>query len=166
MLDELKKIGLSENEAKVYLALLELGSATAQEVSKKSQIKRATTYVQLEGLMKLGLVTTLESPPSRNGGGTKTFFRGEDPEHIKKIVEREKSAIADRERTLRNLLPELGKIFLSSGERPRVRFFEGIEGIKTMLGETFKIKPDSKEVLAIISLDEFLKIFPRLTEEY
>ena len=60
MFDELKKIGLSENETGAYLALLELGSATAQDISKKSGIKRATTYVQLEALMQLGLVTSFE----------------------------------------------------------------------------------------------------------
>ena len=82
MLEELKKIGLSENETRVYLALLELGGSTAQEISKKAGVKRATTYVQLEALMKFGLVTSFEKAPERKNGAQKTFFRAEDPEHL------------------------------------------------------------------------------------
>ena len=166
MLDELKKIGLSENEAKVYLALLELGGSTAQEISKKAGVKRATTYVQLEGLMKLGLVTTFEKPARRNGGGTKTFFRGEDPEHLQTRIEHEKKLTKEHETALKDILPDLGKIYLASGERPRVRFFEGIEGVKTMLSGTFKVKTEAKEILGIMDLDNALQIFPTLTAEY
>ncbi len=166
MLDELKKIGLSENEARVYLALLELGSATAQQISQKSGIKRATTYVQLEALMKLGLVTLFEKSPERKNGAPKTFFRAEDPEHLTKIVERAKKTEEERGKTLSEILPDLGKLYLSAGERPRVRFFEGIEGVKTMLSGTFKIKTEAKEILGITDLDSALQIFPKLAEEY
>lgn len=166
MLDELKKIGLSENEARVYLALLELGSSTAQEISKKAEVKRATTYVQLETLMKLGLVTLFEKAPERKNGASKTFFKAEDPEHLAKIVERAKKTEEERSRAFSEILPDLGKLYQSAGERPRVRFFEGIEGVKTMLSGTFKVKTEAKEILGIMDLDSALQIFPKLTEEY
>ena len=89
MLDSLKKIGLSENEAKVYLATLELGSSTAQQIAQKAELKRPTTYVQLETLMKRGLVTSFEKGPSTSPGQGKTMLRAEDPEHLKPIFEKE-----------------------------------------------------------------------------
>lgn len=156
MLDELKKIGLSENEARVYLALLELGSETAQEVAKKAGVKRATTYVQLDALMKMGLVTSFEKEK-------KTFFRAEDPEHLIKIAEREKKLARERESALEEILPGLGKLYLSSGERPRVRFFEGVEGLKTMNSEF--LKSGAKEVYAALSLDDLTKLFPSAAAE-
>src|SRR3989338_3643963 len=126
MLDELKIIGLSENEARVYLALLELGSATAQEISRKSGIKRATPYVQLEALAELGLVTSFEKTaankkglPAGKAGASKTYFRAEDPEYLVKIIEREKKTAGERERALGDVLPKLGKLYSSAGERPR-----------------------------------------------
>ena len=164
MLDELKTIGLSENESRVYLALLELGSATAQEISKKSGIKRATTYVQLDALAKLGLVTSFEKLTRRKGGAEKTYFRAEDPEYLSKILEREKKMAGERERAFSEILPELGKIYLSSGERPRVRFFEGVEGLRTMQDEFLKTK--EKEVVSFSSADDILKIFPTHPKEY
>ncbi|OGF83378.1 hypothetical protein A3E63_02660 [Candidatus Giovannonibacteria bacterium RIFCSPHIGHO2_12_FULL_45_19] len=157
MLDELKKIGLSENEARVYLALLELGSETAQEIAKKAAVKRATTYVQLEALMKKGLVTSFEK-------GKKSYFRAEDPEHLIKIAEREKKMATERESALEEILPGLGKLYISSGERPRVRFFEGVEGLRTMQDEFLKTK--EKEALGFSSADDILRIFPSHPAEY
>ena len=164
MLDELKKIGLSDNEAKVYLALLELGNSTAQHIAQKARVNRATTYVQLESLMKLGLVTSFEKSPNRKNGATKTFFRGEDPEHLQKIITKDKSVLEEREQHLQKIIPLLANLFLEAGERPRVRFFEGIEGIKTMQDEFLKTK--AKEVLSITSLDDILRILPRHPQEY
>jgi sugar-specific transcriptional regulator TrmB len=72
MLETLIKLGLSEKEAAVYLATLELGEDTALNIAEKSQVNRTTTYVILEKLMKLGLASTVER-------GKKTVFVAEDP---------------------------------------------------------------------------------------
>ena len=157
MLDQLKKIGLSENEARVYLALLELGSSTAQQVAQKAELKRPTTYVQLESLMKRGLVTSFEK-------GTKTMFRTEDPEHLKQVLEKEKEEQKERNQTLEKILPGLGNLYLSAGERPRVRFFEGIEGLKTIQDEFLKTK--EKLVRSIANADDIFGLFPAQSENY
>ena len=57
---ELKKLNFSDKEARVYLALLELGEAPVQHISEKAKVNRATTYVVLEALQKRGVVTTIE----------------------------------------------------------------------------------------------------------
>lgn len=157
MLEELKKMGLSENEAKVYLALLELGSSTAQQIAQKAQVNRATTYVQVESLMKMGLVTSFDK-------GKKTFLRAEDPEYLKKVIEKQKLAIKDEESALQNILPQLGNLFLSAGERPRVRFFEGLEGVQTISEEV--LKSGVKNIEAINSADIVLQKYPQQLEEY
>lgn len=163
MLEELNKIGLSENEAKVYLALLEIGSATADEVAKKAGVKRPTTYVQLEELMKLGLVSSFEKI-IKKGGAEKTFFRAEDPDHLKKIVETENIKAKERASTLANSLPKLVSLFNYAGSRPKVRFFEGKEGLQTMQDEVIKMKSD--EVLSISNADSILKIFPEHPQKH
>lgn len=132
MLKELEKIGLSENEAKVYSSLLDLGNATVQQIAKKTRIPRPTIYVQLESLMRKGIVATFEKGSRGKKAATKTYFRAEDPIYLKKIVEQEKSELNEKEKVLRDVLPDLAKIFNFAGERPRVRFFEGVEGLKTI----------------------------------
>ena len=57
MLTQLKHIGLSENEAKVYLAMLELGPSPVLEIAAKAGINRPTAYAQIESLKKMGLVS-------------------------------------------------------------------------------------------------------------
>ena len=56
-LEELKAIGLRENEAKVYLSLLRLGSVKAGKVSKNAELDRSSTYNALNLLLKKGLVS-------------------------------------------------------------------------------------------------------------
>ena len=164
MLNELKKIGLSDNEAKVYLALLELGSATVQQIAKAAQVNRPTTYVQLESLMKDGLVTSFEKSPINKNLKPKTYFRIEDPEYLQKLVSRERNQIDERERELKSVLPELSRLFATSGERPRVRFFDGVEGLKTMDEEFLKVK--NKFIEGVSSLDDVRKVFPSDTDNY
>ncbi len=164
MLEELKKIGLSDNESKVYLALLELGSSTAQQVAEKSEVNRPTTYVQLESLMKKGLVTSFEKSPNNKKYKPKTFFRAEDPEYLQKLIEKEKAQIGERTRELAAALPELGRLFVSSGERPRVRFFDGVEGLKTMDEEFLKVK--NKFLEGVTSIDDVQKVFPPDADNY
>lgn len=156
-MDSLKKIGLSENEAKVYLALLGLGSSTAQQIAQKAELKRPTTYVQLETLMRRGLIASFEK-------GVKTFFRAEDPEHLKQVLEKEKEEQKERASTLENILPELGNLYLSAGERPRVRFFEGVEGLKTIQDEFLKSR--AKKIKSVVNVDDVVEIFPTHPEKY
>jgi sugar-specific transcriptional regulator TrmB len=157
MLDNLKKIGLSENEAKIYLALLEIGNSTAQQVAQKAGLKRPTTYVQLESLMKRGLVTSFEK-------GVKTLFRAEDPEHLNQVLEKEKEEQKEKVGTLEKILPGLGNLYLSAGERPRVRFFEGIDGIKTAHDEFLKTRAEL--IKSLMNADDILEIFPSHRENY
>lgn len=164
MLEELKKIGLSENEAKVYLALLEMGSATADEVAKKAGVKRPTTYVQFEDLMSKGLVSSFEKIVKK-GGAEKTFFRAEDPDHLQKLFETENKKAKERMLVLEKSLPELGRLFQFAGSRPKVRFFEGKEGFKTGQDEFLKnIK--SKEVFSISNADNMFSLFPGHQDSY
>ncbi|MBI2035916.1 MAG: hypothetical protein HYT12_04555 [Candidatus Liptonbacteria bacterium] len=164
MFEALKKIGLSENEAKVYLALLELGAATADEIAKKAGVKRPTTYVQLEELGQMGLVTTYEKA-ARKDGAEKTFFRGEDPEYLKKIVERDSAEVKEQEEVLHKMMPDLQKLFAFAGERPKVRFFEGMEGFKTAQDEFLKTVK-VKEIFSIANVDEIFKLFPTHQNNY
>lgn len=54
---ELEQAGLSPNEAKCYATLLKLGSASANEISRKSGIHRVSVYDALRGLHEKGLIT-------------------------------------------------------------------------------------------------------------
>src|SRR3989344_2158701 len=110
MITQLKGLGLSENEAKVYMAMLELGSATVLEISAKAGVNRLTTYVQIESLKKMGLASTQTK-------GKKQLFIAESPDQLEFVIEREKQAIEQKKEELKTILPELINLFNLSGEK-------------------------------------------------
>lgn len=150
MLKELQDIGLSEKEAKVYSAALELGPATADHLAKQSKIVRSTTYVQLESLMKKGLMSTYEE-------GKKTYFAPESPELLKRFLAKQKEDIGTKEKDLIDFLPELLRQFQSAGERPVVRFFPGKEGLAVSREEVFSTK--EKKIYVVYSPEKLSQVF-------
>ncbi len=130
---ELKKFGLSDKEAKVYLAVLELGQAPAAEIAVFSGVNRATAYAVLEELMHRGLVSSFEK-------GKKTHFAAEPPERLSNLFEIEERKIKEKFSDLKNILPNLNKLYESKGERPKVRLFEGSAGINSLREDILKTK--------------------------
>ena len=53
-------------------------TTTAEKLAKHAKVNRSTTYVQLESLMKVGLMSTHEE-------GKKTMFAPESPELLKRL---------------------------------------------------------------------------------
>lgn len=127
MEEELQKLGLNEHEAKVYLAALALGPSKAAQLAEYSRIKRPTTYLALENLIKLGLVyQTLDK---------KRLFVAEKPEKLEKLTKRLRRQVIDAEILLESILPGLGKLPREYGEEPKVTFYSAIQGIKNILLE-------------------------------
>lgn len=154
---QLKHIGLSDKEAKVYLAMLELGPATVLEIAAKAGVNRPTTYVEIESLKKKGLASTQTR-------GTKQLSMAESPDQLKFLLEREVKHVEQKKEELTSVLPDLMTLFNLGEEKPQVRFFEGKEGLLKMQDEFLKTK--TKEVLAISSIDDVLKIFPDHLQAY
>ena len=86
---KLENMGLSRHEARVYLALLELGRGTVTQIAQSAQMNRTTGYDILERLSLYGLA-------SRAGTGTKKkHYAAEPPVRLKQYLENKKSQ-ADR----------------------------------------------------------------------
>ena len=157
MLSNLINLGLSDNEAKVYMAMLELGSATVLEISAKAGVNRPTTYVQIESLKKMGLVSSQMK-------GKKQLFIAESPDQLEFVIDRERKAIEDKKEELKKILPELASLFSVSGDKPQVRFFEGKEGLMKMQDELLKSK--IKEVVGFTTTEGVLNVFPDHVKNY
>lgn len=115
----LEQWGLSPKEIKVYLAGLELGAVPVQDLAKETGIERTNVYSIVEGLIHQGLFTETEK-------AGKKYFVAESPEKL--ILK-----LKDREKEIESVLPELKSIYNLSPQKPKVRFYEGAEGIKTVM---------------------------------
>lgn len=147
---DLEQFGLGEKEARVYLASLELGPATAAEIAQKAGVKRATTYTEIELLMDMGLMSTYEH-------NKKTLFSAESPEALKRIIKNQEENLKTAASSLEGILPALLSMHNYAGEKPKVRFFEGKEGLLTMQEDFLKTK--DKKVEAVYNVDDYYRIF-------
>lgn len=133
----LEQMGLNGKKADVYLAALELGSSSVIEIAKKAGIKRTTCYDILLDLKNEGLI-------SETSKGKKRLFVGEDPEKIQRNLK-------NKERLFSEILPQLQSIHNVRGSKPKIRFYEGREGLKEVYADTLKYK--NQEILGFASYD-------------
>lgn len=125
----LQKVGLSDKDAEIYLACLELGTQPASVIARKAGLKRPTTYLILEGLMKKGLV-------SEYTGSNVKYFTAVSPEYLLSYIEKQKRELTVHERELEQFLPQLQSLSNPYSLSPKVRFYEGIEGVERVMNDT------------------------------
>ena len=137
--------GLEEKEASVYAAILELGEATIAKIAKTSSVRRSTVYEMLESLKKKGLI-------SQTNHKKRPIFLAENP---KKLVEE----LEARRKRLESSMPELLSIMNLLDKKPKIRYFEGISGVREVFEDTL-----------VYPCEEILTWFPypyiNLGEEY
>ncbi len=149
-LDLFEKIGLDDKEARVYLAAIKLGRATAEQLAKEASILRTTTYYQIESLLAKNLITTYTA-------GKKTLYVAESPANLTQIVERQERDLFTNRSILNAELPELINLFGKSGSRPVVRFFPGKAGLQAMREEVLQMQ--GKELLVVSNYEKFLQVY-------
>ena len=117
----LQEIGLSEKEARVYVALLQVDSANIHDLAIKTGINRTTVYPVLESLEKKGLVSETQD-------GKKTTYHAASPERLETYIERQRVMLEEQTARLKDVIPQMKAIQRESGERPIVKYFEGRDG--------------------------------------
>jgi len=123
-INELKNTGLTDNEARVYLAALELGETSVYRLAKKSLVKRTTTYLAVESLKEKGLMR------SYNRNNVAICF-AENPKKLTEILEEKKKAL-DR------VMPELLAFTNLIDKKPKIQFYEGVEAYREVFKDVLK----------------------------
>ncbi|MFA7302509.1 MAG: helix-turn-helix domain-containing protein [Candidatus Paceibacterota bacterium] len=120
--------GLSENEARVYLAALSLGPCTVLAISRAAGIKRTTVYAVIESLKQKGLMNV-------EVRGFKTLFAAQDPERLLSLLE-------SRKEIVRKAMPDFASLYNLKGGESTIKYYEGLEGIKSVYEDLIKtIRP-------------------------
>lgn len=143
----LAQIGLSSKEIDVYLHLLELGEGTVQEIANIANLERTGIYDIARSLKQLGLITEAFYKHRH-------VFIAESPQAILKRLDAQRQQIVE-------ILPGLESFYNRSGEKPKIRYYEGSEGIKIVLEATLHAK--SNLLRSILSVHD---LFDILGEEY
>ena len=145
----LSALGLTEAEATVYTQLLAIGSQPASVAAKKSGLKRGHTYNVLTELTHRGLVQEFEK------GGVR-YFTAAPPQTLVSILKNRQDDLDRQKRQLLEALPDLERIKNPFSVRPKVRFFQGISGIKEIYEETISVPGET-----LYAIGDFEHFFPK-----
>ena len=113
--DALMGIGLTKNEGRVYLALLELKIGTAVEITRKSKVHRVNVYDLLERLREKGLISSIMQ-------SNKRVYEVADPQQLTHLLQQ-------KEEALQQIMPQLEQEFKLKKEEQKVYHFLGPEGV-------------------------------------
>lgn len=147
--EALAQIGIHGKRARFYLAALELGEAPIQKLAEKAGITRTTAYDILPRLIRDGLVSRVE----KDG---RYHIAAEDPKRLLGVLD-------DRRQRVETILPELRSIYALSTVKPRIRFYEGRDGINAVLYDTLECR--SRRLYGILSMADLLEVPGRVEME-
>ncbi len=144
---ELRKLGLSEKEAKVYLTALELGYTSVQKIAQQAKISRPTTYKIIKSLKEKGLIS--ESKDKR-----KRYFIAESPDNLLGILRRQKKEIEEKEREFIRIIATLRSKYSLDDQR-EIKSYKDKKGIKILFDDLLTTK--SRKIYVLINNE---KIWP------
>jgi sugar-specific transcriptional regulator TrmB len=119
----LQSIGLTEGEIKIYLALLELGSTTTWNLTKKSKISGSKVYEVLDRLINKGLASFIIKNNVK-------YFEASPPERIIDYLNEKNNQINEEKNNIQKIIPEL-ILRQKSAKKSEAKIFTGFEGLKT-----------------------------------
>ncbi len=114
----LEKIGLAQNEIKVYLTLNDSGSLKAGRISKLAHIDRSSAYNALQMLLDKGLVSYVLI-------GKVKWFQATGPHRILEYLKEQQDDVMA-------VLPELQERHKRKKIEGQVRLFKGVKGVKSV----------------------------------
>lgn len=149
----LKEFGLSSKEAKVYLALLELGDSKIQSISQKTKINRTSVYPIIKKLIRKGLVGSYKMKSCNKYAilNIDSFY----------------STLENKKNAIQKIAPNLEAMRnKSSLFEPGVKMLSGKEGYKQILLDS--LKGVGHEVLYIGSVKDLNEIIGEdfVTDKY
>lgn len=126
MIEQLKEAGLTENEAKVYLALVDLGPSLAGGISRKTGMHRRTVYDTTEMLIKKGLVGYILKNNRR-------YFEVSSPKRFMEILQEKEDLMAP-------VVEDLLERYRGAKEKSETNFYKGKAGLKAIFEDQLSYK--------------------------
>jgi sugar-specific transcriptional regulator TrmB len=138
---KLRKLGLTDYESKVYLALLELGEGSSGDIIKKAEIHTGKIYEILDSLKNKGLVSEIVKNNIRQYSAT-------EPKRLFDYLNTKKEELKKTEEDISSIMPSLLEKVKSASKKPiKVEVYTGFEGFKTAISKEISKYSKNTEVL-------------------
>ncbi|MBI2668349.1 hypothetical protein HYX14_00755 [Candidatus Woesearchaeota archaeon] len=136
--------GLTQNEARVYMALLQTGKAQSGKIVQKAVISGGKVYETLYKLMDKGLVEVVVE------NGVKQFHAS-DPKSLLIYMDEQKSKLMEQTKKLQNIVPELQKMKEFQEPPENVYLIKGFRGIKPIVYNIMQEAQSDAKIMGVRS---------------
>jgi sugar-specific transcriptional regulator TrmB len=144
--DELRSLDFTDNEIKIYLALLRIGRGKAGRIGVESSLERTSAYNALKRLREKGLVSYVIE------ANRKVFAVAEPSQILGMFSEKEERA--------RLLIPKLEKLKKAEQAKENILKFRGYSGVKNVFNDILNSCKDGGEYFIIGSEGQFAERMP------
>ncbi|MGB4761850.1 MAG: helix-turn-helix domain-containing protein [Candidatus Saccharimonas sp.] len=131
----LRKAGLTESQAKGYLALVQHGELTPTELATYTDESRTNAYMIADKLVSLGLASKKEDVK-------RATYTPLHPSSIEALAERRRKATIRNEQQVKEGISPLIDLFYKYREEPGTRTLQGLEGIKEVFADVIRTRED------------------------
>jgi HTH-type transcriptional regulator, sugar sensing transcriptional regulator len=138
---ELEKVGLTEGEAKVYSALLELKSSTVGPIVKRSKVAYSNIYDILNRLIDKGIVSYILKKKTK-------YFQALKPSHLIDYLDNKEKEVIKQKQELKEISKKLEELQTFESEQ-QAEIFLGEKGLKSAYGKF--VTEETKEILYLYS---------------
>ena len=147
--DSLEKVGLSNNEVKVYLFLVDYGQSKAGRIAKETGIQRSSAYAAINSLTYKGLISYARI-------GEVKFFQATSPKRLMEFIK-------EKEDLIKDLIPELTQRHKAANKEGQIGLFKGIRGVKSVFKD---IAREGKNNYAFGSEGQFSEVMPEFALQF
>ena len=121
----LRSLGLSDREVTIYLASLEAGPSLQLPLAQKAGIKRTSMRELLPDMLHRGILQEVVF-------GRRKYLAATDPRQLVEDLQVKAQRAVEA-------LPLLLALQTDPKDKPQVRFYDGVEGIKRVYEETLRV---------------------------
>jgi len=136
---DLKELGLTDNETKIYLVLLQEGILNPTKLAEKTGLHRSYIYDTLERLLEKGVINTILI-------NNKKHYQPIDPNILREIFEL-------KLKKLDMIIPQLIGLFNSTKEETRIELHKGKRVYRTLIKYLLS-NIQENDVIHILGLNE------------
>ncbi len=148
-----EKIGLSEKESLVYSTLIKEGGAYPSKIAEITKLNRSTVYKILLDLSVKGLVNEIKKK-------NKIFYQIEKPSKLLRFAKDQVTLANDHLESVQKLIPDLEGMYAYLSNKPKITYFEGLEGILSIYDDHIATT-EKYEMVAVANANELEKVFPK-----
>lgn len=143
----LESLGLNPKETELYLLLLQIGTAPASALARRMRIPSSTAQYTCQQLLKKGLIRMIQK---RN----LYLFSAESPKKLLSLVDHQRETLDEKEKSVTKIINELEDLINPDSVLPKVKFFEGRDGVVDAYLELLDdLKPNTEVISYLKPID-------------